>query len=685
MEKLYGWAGKILRINLTNGKIEKVDTERYVPKFIGGLGIGLKIMWDEVSGDVNPFEPENKIIFMGGPLSGTLSPSSGRLTAVTKSPHTWPVEHTTRGNMGGHFGAELRFAGYDGIIIEGKASKPVYIAIRDDKVTIKDAIHLWGLNTYEAQRQIIKEMRDLRTKTMVIGPSGEKLVRTAVIIHDLKGAFGVGGFGGVMGSKNLKGIAVRGTGKVKMACSPKELLEIVEYTKSLLSAPLHGVVPLPGGTPTTVYRARDRLQWVGGPKKIIIGKVDPKDLSRMALRAHEADRRVGGKMAAYHVKNIGCFSCPVACKSYLTVPNVARLGIPPSGEFVCFSATWYSPPGSSPEATHAAKQLCDMLGLNPWDLHMWVLLLRWMHATGKISEKEAGIPFSDEKRGGERFITTLCNKVAYREGLGDIIAEGLPRGAMKLGVLEDVLRGEAAPVVMLCSHGMWDHYDPRAYSVVMGLNWVMDNRDPNRHEYSGLVLFSGAKFEDLQHVAKVLYGSEKAIDPIGALTPYHPSKGRFAIFVDHRGIIKDSLPVCDWLFPVIISPHPERKYEGDTSIESRLFSAVTGVKWSENDLDRAAERCWNLHRAITIRDWKTLNLREAHDWLPDVYFTHPVDKAPFEKGGRLSREDFETAKKDYYKQRGWDEKTGAPTRKKLEELDLKDVADKLAAMKLLPT
>lgn len=678
MAELKGWTGKILRINLTSGKIEKVETAQYVPEYIGGLGIGLKIVWDEVPPDVKPFDPENKLIFMGGPLTGTLAPSSGRLTVISKSPHTWPVEQTTRGSIGGHIGAEIHFAGYDGLIIEGRAPKPVYIAIHDDKVAIREAVHLWGLNTHEAQRQMIKEMRDQRAKTMVIGPAGERLVRTAVIIHGLKNAFGQGGFGAVMGSKNLKGIAVRGAGTTKMACTPRELLDLVEYTKSLIAAPLHGILPIPPGAASTTYRARDGIQWVGGPKKVSIGRVDPKDLSRMGLRPHEAERRVGGKMGAFHVKNMSCFSCPVACRSYMTVPNVARHGIPVSGEFVCFSATWYSPPGSSPEATFAAKQLIDTLGLNPWDLSMWVNLLRWMHTKGKITEQEAGIPFSDEQRGGERFITTLCNKVAYREGLGDIMAEGLPRGAAKLGLLDDVQRGEAASRVMLCSHGMLDHYDPRTNSQVLGLTWVMENRDPNRHEYPGMNLFSGAKIEDMKQVTKEVYGSEQAIDPVGKVTPYHPSKGKFAISIDHRGIVKDSLPVCDWVFPVVVSPHPERKFMGDTSIESKLFSAVTGVRWDEKQLDRAAERCWNLHRAITIRDWKTTNLRDSHDTLPDVYFRGTTAAAAVPASITcLDRQDFEAAKTDYYQQRGWDTKTGAPTRGKLEELGLKGVADKL--------
>jgi aldehyde:ferredoxin oxidoreductase len=682
MAELKGWTGKILRINLTNGKIEKVDTEQYVPKYIGGLGIGLKIIWDEVAPDVKALDPENKLLFMGGPLTGTLAPSSGRLTAISKSPHTWPVEQTTRGSAGGQIGAELHFAGYDGLIIEGKASKPVYLAIYDDKVAIQDATHLWGLNTYDAQRQMIKEMRDSRVKTMAIGPAGERLVRTAVIIHDLKNAFGQGGFGAVMGSKHLKGVAVRGTGAANMACTPKELLDLAEYTKGLIAGPLHGLLPIPPGAGSTTYRARDGIQWVGGPKKLSIGKVDVKDLTRMGLRPQEAERRFGGKMAAFHVKNRSCFSCPVACMSYMTVPSVARYGLPVSGEFVCFSATWYSPPGSSHEATFAAKQACDTLGLNPWDLSMWVSLLKWMHEKGKITERETGIPFSDEAKGGERFITTLCNKVAYRDGLGDIMAEGLPRGALKLGVLEDVLRGEAAARVMLCSHGMLDHYDPRSYSQVLGLTWVMDNRDPNRHEYPGVTLFSGAKIEDIKLVAKELYGSEQAVDPIGKITPYHPSKGKFAIAIDHRSMIKDSLPVCDWVYPILVSPHPDRKFMGDTSIESKLFSAVTGLNWDEKELDRAGERCWNLHRAITIRDWKTPNLRESHDNLPDVYFgsataTTAVSAVIGGGGGGLNRQDFETAKTDYYQQRGWDVKTGAPTRKKLEELDLKEVADKL--------
>ena len=193
-----GWVGKILRVDLTNSKISEVSTFDYVPRFLGGRGLGAKICWDEVSLEVGAFDPENRLIFATGPLQGTLAPSSGRLMVVGKSPQTGPVESYARSGVGGHFAPQLKWAGYDALIIQGRASKPVYLWITDQKAEILDAAGLWGLDTYQTQQTIWKLHGD-KTRVMVIGKAGENRSRIACILTDTGDAAGQGGFGGVMG------------------------------------------------------------------------------------------------------------------------------------------------------------------------------------------------------------------------------------------------------------------------------------------------------------------------------------------------------------------------------------------------------------------------------------------------------------------------------------------------------
>ena len=228
-----GWVGKILRVDLTSGKISESSTFDYVPKFLGGRGLGAKICWDEVPPEVGAFDPENRLIFATGPLQGTLAPSSGRLTVVGKSPQTGPTESFVRSGVGGHFAPELKWAGYDALIIQGKASKPVYLLITDHKAEILDAAGLWGLDTYQTQQTIWK-LHGPKTRAMVIGKAGEIESRIASILTDTGNASSQGGFGGVMGSKNLKAIAIRGTGSVTVA-RPKELMELTHHIHRLFS------------------------------------------------------------------------------------------------------------------------------------------------------------------------------------------------------------------------------------------------------------------------------------------------------------------------------------------------------------------------------------------------------------------------------------------------------------------
>lgn len=229
---LYGWVGRLLRINLSTGEIRKEDTMKYAKKYIGGRGLAARIAWEEIPPNISPFDPKNRLMFMAGPLAGTLAPTSGgRIEVCGVAPQVYPYPKYSRSSMGGYWGAELKYAGYDGVIIEGKSTKKVYLWINDDKVEIRDARNLWGLDTY-ATDKTLKTEHGKDVKSVCIGPAGENLVRIAIIQHGSENAAGQGGFGAVMGSKALKAIAVRGTGGVKIA-DAKRLLDLCEYVRAL--------------------------------------------------------------------------------------------------------------------------------------------------------------------------------------------------------------------------------------------------------------------------------------------------------------------------------------------------------------------------------------------------------------------------------------------------------------------
>ena len=240
MAKYGGWAGKVLRVDLSTGKISTEDTIEKYKDYLGGTGIGYKVIWDEVPTDTKPFDPGNKIVFGVGPLAGTGAPCNGRTAITTLWPTCWPRPLVASGHMGGHFAAELKYAGYDAIVIEGKADRPVWLSVVDGKTEIKDARHLWGQGIRRATIEINQQMGP-EASVAAIGQAGENLVPMSVVINSY--SHSAGGIGGVMGSKNLKAIGVRGTGSVRIAGNKEEWEKVVKLHLALLGANNQHVVP----------------------------------------------------------------------------------------------------------------------------------------------------------------------------------------------------------------------------------------------------------------------------------------------------------------------------------------------------------------------------------------------------------------------------------------------------------
>jgi len=705
-----GWIGTILRVNLDTGKITTEPTSKYMD-YTGGIGIGYKVVFDEAP-LAGPFDPENRLVFAVGPLTGTLAPSTGRSEVIGVSPHVYAPgsKHplVTRSGFGGYWGAELKFAGYDAIIVQGKAEKPVYLNINNDKVTLEDAAFIWGQDAFTAQDAIKAKLGDEKIQIATIGPSGERLVRISPILHRIGNAAGQGGFGAVMGSKNLKAIAVRGTGGVKVA-DKKGLIKYVKSVREFQPGPL-GSTPLSTGA----------LSWTEK-------HIDPKDINKQALRFDQT-KSCAPWLNEYHIKSQSCYSCPQGCYSYMKVPGMG-------GGAVSCTQWFYSWMGNRDKATFLANQLANTLGVDTFEMFpmiqfVWYLqdaeadgksLLDHLHAAKLVSKEfKAGLEEGHYPPKGKLStvgLETLMNMIAYRQGfLGDALAEGFRRAVdivadkfVELGrkdLAKLTMRFEDMEGVMggvVGGNGGWGmsaHYDPRTFGYYWAVNFAVENRDPNRHSMTNLLEWTGLTFEQAMPVAVKHWGRDIAENGLSDLHRDHSvpltwngnksaeANGYLGQFIHYRACIKDSIPVCDWVYPIMTSGREDRQYAGDVSVEYKLFELVTGEKMTQEKLNKRAARIWNLHRLISAYQWgggKFVNMRREHDQLPEHFFIpeearllppYPPARPPHPP---LKKEYFEATKEAYYRYMDWDVETGMPTRKTLEALGMSAEADAFEA------
>jgi aldehyde:ferredoxin oxidoreductase len=626
----YGWAGKILLIDLSERRIETVSSSDYAGGFIGGIGTASKIIWDRVDLQVKALEPENHLIFSTGPLTGTAAPASGRFELMAKSPTSYPGEFVTRSGLGGHWGPELKYAGFDALVVYGKAERPVYLWIEEGEVRIQDASDIWGMDTYATQKLLI-ERHDPRAKVLCIGRAGENLVRFAAIMSETGFASGKSGFGAVMGSKNLKAIGVRGRKAIKIS-RPEALKEISEQVK--------------------VLTARNPMQeWT-------TGHVYPS--CRQEFFKH------------YRVRNTGCFGCPIPCFAFVKVPGVGN------SQMHCFmyeymeAASVYQPNFKDwAPVFMKTLLLVNRLGVDIFELAGILHMLLGMYKSGIITEKDAGIPLSTY--GSEEFFSVLLSSIVERRGIGDLLAEGAPRAADKIPGAWPIYE-KFHP-----AHGYSEHDSVREFPAI-ALLWALDTRDPliDHHAYRHLAVSRQQwpephtlPAQKADAIAQQVFGTERAIDH----TTYD-HKARAVIYAQNRSAVINLLVLCDWLYPIIQSQITASR-KGDTSLESKMLSAVTGIDICEIELDKIGEKVWNLMRCIAVREGRT---REK-DTLHESYFRAIQERNPkTEKVMQLKavpRKVFEKAKDEYYQLRGWNIHTGWPTDEKLRDLGLGDIALKL--------
>ena len=694
MAKYGGWVGKVLRVNLSNGKIWTEDTVEKYRDYLGGTGLGYKVLWDEVPAGTKPFAPENKIIFGIGPLAGTGAPCNGRTAITTIFPTCWPKPLVGTGHMGGQFAAEVKYAGYDSIVIEGKADRPVWLSVVDNRVEIRDARNIWGQGIRRATIEIVQELGP-EAAVAAIGQSGENLVPMSVIMNSY--SHSAGGVGAVMGSKNLKAIGVRGTGSVRIAGRKDEWEKLVKAHLALLGANNQHVVPSSPQPwaeyydPSSRWKGSRGRRWEQSLPAIETGTCNPGDLNRIAYRTNNAAYYLGDIGWKYTVRGNGCTGCPIRCHTMIKVPAVAaKYGIPDVGQNTCgglnFGRSFFKkfPDGArgqtNVEACMVGMHLADDYGIwcNYGQLQRDFKQIYYGGTIkSKLGEKEfKSYSWDKYEKGDPSFLFEILPRIAMKEGeLGAVLGLGTGYMLEKWSLSEEEWKKDHE-----LSYWKMGHPKHHASEEVGQCGVIINtqyNRDAQCHSHLNFTR-NGLPLEIQKRLAAEIWGTPDAVDSMGSYTPMNIGKARMAKWSLIRKELHDSLSLCNWMGPWIASPLKERGYRGDDSLESMLYSLATGDRKGREELDRMGERIFLLHRALTIRDMGTKEMRTEHDAIPEWVYHDPAGKPVYTKGTiHLDKRDVQLAMEMFYGLMGWDKATGSPTDDAYRKVGLGEVSDEL--------
>ena len=670
--KKYGWTGQGLRINLTTGEITKVPTQK---DWIGGTALGYKIFWDEVPPKTQAFDEANKIVIAPGPLTGTGAVCSGRTSVTTMYPTTYPIHEIGSAHLGGDLGAKMKYAGYDFIVIEGKAKEPVYVYVNNDDVQIRKANHIWGEGTRRAAALINQETSPTASVT-VIGPAGENLLPMSVIIN-AKSHTG-GGIGGVWGSKNLKGLAIDGDQPIHIAADKEEWEKLVNRNKELLGALTQTVV---SRYPHPLFEYHSlNSRWSGMPGKQwgaanppINVPLDTKRLSKMAFRTNAGEFFLGDREWARHVRNNGCFACPIRCYPVIKdTATAAKYNVHPITEQTCggllFPIFFYpnlkNHPERNIEIAIVGSQLMDDLGLwcNYGQLQRDMIVMYQDGYWKKLLSKEEydSLPWKKIDDVDASAMQDFLPRIAYRKGeFGKWLGETTPVMLDHFGIPVKTWSDDHR--TLYWSNGHPKHHtneDDGQLGCVLNCMW---NRDPMAHAHVNFTR-SGLPIKEMKHIAKVTWGDESAVDQIGDYTPTNTYKMKRLQWVIARTELHNMLGLCSWMAPWEYCPDEKNQYVGDPNMEAKIFSAVTGVNKTGDDLDKDGIRAWMLQRVYTMRQLGSSNMRKDHDLVPGWIYTDPKDRKPFTKGTvRMDPDDINKSFDIFFEQVGCDKETGVPT------------------------
>lgn len=601
---MYGNWGKFLRVNLSTGevKVEEYE-EELAKKWLGSRGLAIYFLLKEMDPKVDPLGPENKLILTPGPLSGTSAPTGGRYNVVTKSPATGFI---TMANSGGYFGAELKFAGWDGIIVEGKAEKPVYIYIKDEHVEIRDASHLWGKVVSETEEAIRKEIGSKKVRIALIGPAGENLVKFAAIMNDGHRAAGRAGVGAVMGSKNLKAIAVEGSKRVPIADKQKFMLTVREKINKLKNDPVAG-----GGLPNYGTAVLVNIINENG--------LYPTRNFQTGVFEHAYEQSGEAMAKKYLIRNQPCYACPIGCGRVNKLPTVGVTEGPEYESTWAFGANLgINDLASIIEANHQ----CDEFGLDTISTGGTLATAMELYEKGYLTDEELGDapPF---RWGNTEVLHYYIEKIAYRKDFGDKLAEGGYRLAESYGHPEYSMSVKKLELPA---------YDPRG-AEGHGLGYATNNR-------------GGCHIKNYMISPEIL-GYPYKMDP----HDISDDKVKMLIIFQDLSALIDAAGLC--LFTTF----------GLGADDYRdMLNAALGWDFTTEDYLKIGERIWNAERLFNL---KAGLVPERDDTLPKRFLEEPMPEGP--NKGHVVR--LKEMLPRYYKLRGWTEDGRVP-KEKAEELGI---------------
>jgi len=604
---MFGYIGKILHVNMSKRKLKTVNLSPSLAKsFIGGKGLGAKLLYDMVTPNTDPYSPQNIVIFATGPFDGTPVPLGCRYAIVAKSPLSNSYVDT---NSGGFFGPYLRFAGYDLIVIEGKADKPYFLYIKEGSPQLLDAGHLWSKTTHETENIIHKDV-DKKASIASIGQGGENLVRYACVTNDSYRNAGRGGLGAVLGSKRLKAIAVYGTKRVPIA-KPEKLREAV----------------------VEIYR-KNRIDRLGTPGVL----QDAQDTSSLPTRNfqqgwYEAAHKINGETMRKQivVKDMPCFNCTRAC---------GKLSVINSGPWKCTTLVGpeYETLGmmgsncgiSDLGAIAYANLLCDQLGLDTISTGVVIGFIMECYEKGILTAKE--LDGLKPTFGNAEAMMLLIMKIAYRKGIGNLLAEGVKRAAEKIGKGSKQIACHVKGVELPA----WEARGVRGRGLMYALcegggfhtkGWVSGSEPPNASAVNKVKNF---------------------------------------VISQNNADFRDSNGLCMFL-------------EIEWEEVANLLNLITGWKLTSDDYLETGERIHSLTRAFNVRE----GFSRKDDELPPRQMNEPTPKGKAKScKAFISKEDFERCLDKYYHLRGWN-KEGKPTYKTLVKLGLKGAAEDLKKRRII--
>ncbi|MBS7655766.1 aldehyde ferredoxin oxidoreductase family protein [Candidatus Bathyarchaeota archaeon] len=627
---LYSYAGKILRVNLSKKTIKAEDTRKDVAQLLlGGNGYAAKILWDELKPGVDPLSPENKIVLMTGPITGTGAPGSGFWEACFKSPLTGVWGESA---CGGWWGPMLKFAGFDGIIIEGASKDPVYLWVHDGEAEIKPAEGIWGQTVPKTEEAVRKEIGVPQARVLSIGPAGEKLVRFAGIAVDLERYAGRKGGGALLGSKKVKAVAVYGEKEIPIA-KPAEYGKALKECEQAVYASLNSG----GGFPNGTLGGYDGCNQFGDL---------PTKYGETGSWEAVSDLYVNF-VNKYLLKNRACFGCMQACG------RVSRVEEGPFATPVYGGPEYETTAGFTTfalqkdiEPVIKANYLCNIYGLDTISTSHMIAFAMICYEKGLITKKDTdGL---EVKWGDANVMINLIEKIAYREGFGDLLAEGVRRAAEKIG-------GDAQKIALHVKGLEMPYHDPRA-----GKTQAIEYGTSN----TGMDHFHAHETLDVE-----CYGADLGLIPFGLPDPKtidrfseDPSKASIAKLVMDWGTVADALVICKFHQYVNLGPD---KY-------AKLLSLATGWKIDGWELLKIGDRIFNLGRAFNVRE----GIRRKDDMLPPRIMQPATTGST--KGVGITN--YEGMLNEFYKLEEWDE-NGIPKPEKLKRLGLDDVASYIASLK----